>query len=73
MITLRNAGYTIAQLSELSNILANGLTDLMGRKCIPDCSLCPYSYLCQDLESTIKFLNNQIEEAKRKFCVSDNT
>lgn len=72
MITLRNAGYTIAQLSELSIILHNGLTDLMGRKCIPGCQVCPYSYLCQDLESTIKFLNTQIEEAKRKYCVSDN-
>lgn len=66
MITVKSNNYTTVQLRALSEILHIGLVELMSNHCSASCEECVYAYVCNDVESTLKFLDNKIKENRDK-------
>ena len=64
MITIKAGNYSIAQLVALRDILSTGLADFINSTCEPGCERCMFSYLCNDVESTIQYLNKKIVHHK---------
>ena len=62
MITVKANNYTTVQLRALSDILHTGLVELMTNHCYGNCGECIYAYVCNDVESTLKFLDKKINE-----------
>lgn len=66
MITVKSNNYTTVQLRALSEILHIWLVELMSNHCSASCEECVYAYVCNDVESTLKFLDKKIKENRDK-------